>query len=123
MNRSCCRDRYAGVQLIWYDGGLRHRGPEGLPEGSYGDNGRMLVGEKGFILGASQNQRRSGLPGVCAKDAAEVAHTLRVPPGLSEWLDACKAANPQVPISIGPARWPESVLLGNVALRMQLAKN
>ena len=39
-------------KLVWYDGGLRPPRPEGLPDGKpMGDNGRLLVGDKGFILG------------------------------------------------------------------------
>src|SRR5436190_8836330 len=38
-------------KLTWYDGGLRPPRPDGLPDGRVmGDNGRLLVGDKGFIL-------------------------------------------------------------------------
>src|ERR1051326_6311377 len=38
-------------KLVWYDGGLRPPRPAGLPEGrKMGDNGRLLIGDKGFIL-------------------------------------------------------------------------
>src|SRR6266851_4948483 len=42
-------------KLVWYDGGLRPPRPDGLPEGrKMGDNGRLLIGDKGFILGGAQ---------------------------------------------------------------------
>ena len=83
-----------------------------------GDNGRLLVGDKGFILG------NKVFPQSCAKDAAEVASSLAPSPGhYQEWIQACKGG--KTPGSnfdwAGPLA--ESVLLGNVALRVQLRED
>ncbi len=103
-------------KLVWSDGGLRPPRPETLPDGKpMGDNGRLLVGEKGFILG------NSVFPESCAKDAAEVARSIPTSPGhYREWIQACKggkAAGSNFDFA-GPLA--EAVLLGNVALRVQL---
>jgi predicted dehydrogenase len=103
-------------KLVWYDGGLRPPRPDGLPEGvKMGDNGRLLVGDKGFIL----NDRV--YPEARAKEVGDVPRTIARSPGhYQEWLDACKGG--KTPGSnfqfAGPLA--ESVLLGNVALRVQL---
>ncbi len=104
------------LKLAWYDGGLRPPRPEGLPEGvPMGDNGRLLIGDKGFILGATvwpaERRKEIGrLPEVITRSAG---HYL-------EWAAACKggpAAGSNFDYA-GPLA--EAVLLGNVALRVQL---
>ncbi len=106
-------------KLVWYDGGLRPPRPEGLPNGQVmGDNGRLLVGDKGFILG------NKVFPEACAKDAAEIRSTIAPSPGhYREFIEACKggkAAGSNFDFA-GPLA--ESVLLGNVALRVQLRED
>src|SRR5258706_8974717 len=40
------------VKLVWYDGGLRPPRPESLEDGQVmGTNGRLLIGDKGLMLG------------------------------------------------------------------------
>jgi predicted dehydrogenase len=104
-------------KLVWYDGGLRPPRPEGLPEGQLmGDNGRLLVGDKGFILG------NKVFPDSCAKDAEQVAKSIpRCEQGhYQEWIDACKGGKPSGSDFAFAGPLAESVLLGNVALRVQL---
>jgi len=108
------------LKLVWYDGGLRPPRPEGLPEGrKMGENGRLLIGDKGFILGA---ERTDGVfPESCAKDAAQVARS--IPRGnnhYQEWIAACKGGKPGGSNFDFAGPLAESVLLGNVALRVQL---
>ena len=103
-------------KLVWYDGGLRPPRPAGLPNGqAMGDNGRLLVGDKGFMLGTKV------FPEESAKAAAKVGQTIARSPGhYVEWIQACKggpAAGSNFDFA-GPLA--ESVLLGNVALRVQL---
>ncbi len=103
-------------KLVWYDGGLRPPRPDSLPEGTkMGDNGTMLVGDKGFIL----NGRI--YPESCAKEAGDVPRTIpRSRNHYGEWIAAAKggkAAGSNFDFA-GPLA--ESVLLGNVALRVQL---
>jgi hypothetical protein len=103
-------------KLVWYDGGLRPPRPEGLPDGQrMGDNGRLLIGEKGFILG------NEVYPESLAKKANTIPKTIpRSADHYREWIAACKggkAAGSNFDFA-GPLA--ESVLLGNVALRVQL---
>ena len=103
-------------KLAWYDGGLRPPRPEGLPQGKQmGDNGRMLVGEKGFILG------NSVYPEALGKEAAQIAHSIERSAGhYREWIQACKGGKPAGANFDWAGPLAESVLLGNVALRVQL---
>ena len=104
------------LKLVWYDGGLRPPRPESLPDGvPMGDNGRLLVGDKGFILVDSV------FPETLRADAAKVPRTIPRSVGhYKEWLEACKSGKH----SGGDFDWAgplaEAVLLGNVALRVQL---
>jgi predicted dehydrogenase len=108
------------VKLVWYDGGLRPPRPEGLTTDEVmGDNGRLLVGDKGFILGSARGDRvfpaslRDGLPRAPRKIPESPGH-------YREWVDACRGG----PAAGSNFDWAgplaEVVLLGNVALRPQL---
>jgi predicted dehydrogenase len=104
------------LKLVWYDGGLRPPRPEGLPEDdAMGDNGRLLVGDKGFILGnrVYPESLREGLSRRPEKILSSPGHHL-------EWVNACKGE----PAAGSNFDWAgpltEVVLLGNVALRTQL---
>jgi len=103
-------------KLVWYDGGLRPPRPENLPGGTLmGDNGRMLVGDQGFILGEGV------YPAACAKAAADIGSSIPRSGGhYEEWLNACKGADPAGSNFDWAGPLAESVLLGNVALRVQL---
>jgi hypothetical protein len=107
------------VKLTWYDGGLRPPRPHELPEGDMmGDNGIMLVGDKGFIL----DNRIYPEP---LREAANSAVKLPPSPGghFVEWINACKGKNPLAGSNFdfaGPLT--EVVLLGNVALRSSIRK-
>ncbi len=104
------------LKLVWYDGGLRPPRGEGLDEGEeMGTNGRLLVGDQGFILGGRifPESRRKEFQAPGSKLERSPGHYV-------EWARACQA---------GPAPganfdWAgplaEVVLLGNVALRVQL---
>jgi hypothetical protein len=103
-------------KLVWYDGGLRPPRPEGLPDGRpMGDNGRLLIGDKGFILNTSV------YPEDRAKAVANLAESLPPSPGHHrEWVEACKGGKPAGSNFDWAGPLAESVLLGNVALRVQL---
>jgi predicted dehydrogenase len=107
------------LKLVWYDGGLRPPRPEGLPNGQVmGDNGRLLIGEKGFILG------NKVYPEACAREAANVEKTIPRSKGhYREWIEACKGGNPAGANFDWAGPLAESVLLGNVALRVQLRED
>ncbi|HWQ91897.1 MAG TPA: hypothetical protein VN673_09515, partial [Clostridia bacterium] len=103
-------------KLVWYDGGLRPPRPEGLPDGQLmGDNGQLLIGDKGFLL----NHRP--FPAACAKDAEAIGKTIpRCEDHYLEWVTACKGGKPAGANFDWAGPLAEAVLLGNVALRVQL---
>lgn len=106
-------------KLVWYDGGLRPPRPEGLPNGQLmGDNGRLLVGDKGFILG------NKVFPQSLAKDAADIKQSIPRSPGhYIEWIQACKGGKIAGSNFDFAGPLAEAVLLGNVALRVQLRED
>jgi predicted dehydrogenase len=106
-------------KLVWYDGGLRPPRPDGLPEGTQmGDNGRLLIGERGFILG------NSVYPEARAKEVGEIRKTIpRSDDHYQEWIEACKGGPPAGSNFDWAGPLAESVLLGNVALRVQLRED
>jgi predicted dehydrogenase len=109
-------------KLIWYDGGLRPPRPDSLPEGQkMGDNGKLLVGDKGFIL---SNVNHLVFPEACAKKAAAIKSRIPKSPGHhKEWIEACKGGKKPGSNFDWAGPLAESVLLGNVALRVQLRED
>ena len=107
-------------KLVWYDGGLRPPRPDGLPQGTQmGDNGRLLIGEKGFILG------NTVYPESRAKEVGGSRSTIPRSAGghYREWIEACKGGGPAGANFDWAGPLAESVLLGNVALRTQLRED
>ncbi|MGO8929705.1 MAG: Gfo/Idh/MocA family protein [Limisphaerales bacterium] len=106
-------------KLVWYDGGLRPPRPDGLADGKrMGDNGRMLVGEKGFILGDEV------FPQSLAAETAGIPKTIPRSVGhYQEWIAACKGGKKAGSNFDYAGPLAESVLLGNVALRVQLRED
>jgi predicted dehydrogenase len=103
-------------KLVWYDGGLRPPRPEGLEDDEQmGDNGRLLVGDKGFILG------NRVFPESRRREYTSPPKTLPRSPGHhKEWLLACKGGEPAGSNFDWAGPLAEVVLLGNVPLRVQL---
>lgn len=106
-------------KLVWYDGGLRPPRPEGLPNGHVmGDNGRLLIGDKGFILG------NKVYPESAAGEAKAIQPFIPRSPGhYIEWIQACKGRKISGSNFDFAGPLAESVLLGNVALRVQLRED
>lgn len=104
------------VKLVWYDGGLRPPRPEGLDDGvQMGTNGRLLIGDKGFILG------NKIFPEKRRKEYQEPPKTIPRSPGhYQEWIQACKGGKPAGSNFDWAGPLTEVVLLGNIALRVQL---
>jgi predicted dehydrogenase len=117
------------LKLTWYDGGLRPPRPEGLPDGAksasaslpegdtMGDNGILLVGEKGFILD------NRVYPQSLRAEADAIPGLPESPGHFVEWTFACKGKSPAAGSNFdwaGPLT--EVVLLGNVALRSSIRK-
>ncbi|MCC7375533.1 MAG: Gfo/Idh/MocA family oxidoreductase [Verrucomicrobiales bacterium] len=105
------------VRLTWYDGGLRPPRPADLEEDEVlGDNGRLLVGTEGYILGSRvyPEKRRVEVGRVESKIP-------RVPQGAyAEWSECCKKSRRAGSHFDWAGPLAETVLLGNVALRVQL---
>jgi predicted dehydrogenase len=104
------------VKVVWYDGGLRPPRPQGLPEGeTMGDNGRLLVGDNGFILG-----NRVYPESLRASLAARPQFIPSSPGHYKEFIEACKGRGVAGSNFDWAGPLAEVVLLGNVALRTQL---
>jgi hypothetical protein len=83
-----------------------------------GDNGRLLIGDKGFILG------NNVFPQSPLKAAAEVRNTIpRSDDHYGEWIRACKGGPPAGANFDWAGPLAESVLLGNVPLHVQLRED
>jgi predicted dehydrogenase len=104
------------VKVVWYDGGLRPPRPQGLPENeTMGDNGRLLVGDKGFILG------NRVYPDSLQADLASRPQFIPSSPGhYREFVEACKGRGKAGSNFDWAGPLAEVVLLGNVALRSEL---
>ena len=78
------------LNLVWYDGGLRPPRPASVADGvKMGTNGRLLIGDKGFILGTTvyPESRRT--------EVGTVAKVIpRVRDHYAEWAEACKGGAP-----------------------------
>ena len=110
------RDDMPPVKLVWYDGGMRPPRPAELEDGRMmGANGRLLIGDKGKILGTRI------IPEKKMRDYQLPPRT--IPPSIGhhqEWIAACKGGLPAGSNFDWAGPLAEAVLLGNVALRLEL---
>jgi predicted dehydrogenase len=105
-------------KLVWYDGGLRPPRPEQLPHGVLmGDNGRLLIGENGFLLNETFFPK-NGFTGKTVEPFLP-----RSPGHYEEWIQACKGGKPAGSNFDWAGPLTEAVLLGNVALRSELRED
>ncbi len=105
------------VTVTWYDGGLKPLRPAELEDGrQMGKQGTLYVGEKGKILDGrvipESKMRQYGVP---PKTIA------RSPGHYVEWIEACKGGEPGGANFDFAGPLTETVLMGNVALRMAIA--
>jgi hypothetical protein len=114
------RDEWPPLKLIWYDGGLRPPRPPELEEGQeLGATGAMLVGAQGKIL--SQKMRWRLIPESKMQAYGTPPKKLERSIGhCQEWIEACKGGKPGGSNFDWAGPLAEIVLLGNVALRVQL---
>jgi predicted dehydrogenase len=111
------REGLAPVRLHWYDGGMKPPRPPELEDGRRWDtNGALYIGEKGKIYGGRL------LPESRQKEYGKPPQKLERSPGHhQEWINACKGGKPagsNFPDHAGLLA--QVVLLGNVALRVEL---
>ncbi len=104
------------VTVSWYDGGLKPHRPDELEDGRMmGTNGTLYVGDKGKILDGrlipESKQKAYTMPG---KTIA------RSPGHYEEWINACKGGEPAGSCFDFAGTLTEVVLLGNIALRVEL---
>lgn len=114
------RGEMAAAKLTWYDGGLRPPRPDELEDGrEMGATGALLVGDRGKIL--AHERGYSLIPESRAKEYGEPPKKLPRSPGhYREWIEACKGGKPPGSNFDWAGPLAETVLLGNVALRLQL---
>lgn len=108
------------VKLVWYDGGLRPPRPPGLPDGEpMAETGLLLIGDEGFLLSGRGGPRI--YPESRRQAVGEVPKTLPRSNGhYREWIEACKGGPPAGSNFDWAGPLAEVVLLGNVALRVEL---
>ncbi len=104
------------VTLTWYDGGLNPPRPQELETGRrLGDNGTLYIGDKGKILDGRI------IPEKKMKEYKRPAKSLPRSPGhYQEWIEACKGGKPAGSDFSFAGPLTEVVLMGNIALRMEL---
>ncbi|MDA1277599.1 MAG: Gfo/Idh/MocA family oxidoreductase [Verrucomicrobia bacterium] len=114
------RGDLAPVQLTWYDGGMRPPRPEELNEGeTMGATGALLVGNKGKII--LQGREPKILPESRRNEFEPPPKTIPRSIGhYDEWVAACKGGAPGGSNFDWAGPLTETVLLGNVALRVEL---
>lgn len=110
------REGFPPLTLVWYDGGLRPPRPECIGPGvEMGANGRLLIGDKGCILG------NRVYPDSRREEYREPPRTIPRSPGHHrEWIEACKGGKPAGSNFDWAGPLTEVVLLGNIALRPEL---
>ncbi|MEN9571366.1 MAG: hypothetical protein RL172_2597 [Bacteroidota bacterium] len=120
------KDGKKGVELNWYDGGIRPKRPEELgADESMGDadgsGGVIIEGSKGKMMCGTYGTNPRLLP-ISKTKEVQVPQTLaRVPEGhYVQWVNACIAGYGKNELSstfdyAGPLT--ESILMGNLALR------
>jgi len=104
------------VKLTWYDGGLRPPRPDELEDGQeMGTGGTLFVGDKGKML------RHRLIPESRMKEYGKPPQKIPRSPGhFEEWIEACKGGKPAGSNFDHAGLLAEVVLLGNVALRVEL---
>jgi len=114
------------LSLFWYDGGLRPPTPLGIdpddPRQRMGEggNGIYFIGEKGIMTCGGWSGMPRLLPLELHRSYVRPEKTLpRVPGHHADWLRACKGGPAACSNFDYASRLVESLILGNVALRVQ----
>lgn len=118
------REGFPPLTLTWYDGGLLPARPEELPDDrKMGDTygGALYVGSKGKILCGSHGANGLRiLPEKLMREYQRPPETIPRSAGHhAEWIHACKGGPPAESNFDYAGPMTETVLLGNVAIRMR----
>jgi len=114
------------VTLVWYDGGLRPPRPAELEPGEeMGEGGHLFIGDNGKIL-TQRGGRKGGYTLIPSSRALEYGDPPKILPRSighhQEWVAACKGGQPAGANFDWAGPLTEVVLLGNVALRLQMRR-
>ncbi|MBN2137617.1 MAG: Gfo/Idh/MocA family oxidoreductase [Sedimentisphaerales bacterium] len=109
------------VTVTWYDGGLKPPRPEGLDDSEHlGADGLIFTGEKGSMICGFTAANPRLLPKSAMDGYRRPAKTLPRSIGhYREWIQACKGGKPAGCNFAFGAPLTETVLLGNIALRVK----
>jgi predicted dehydrogenase len=110
------REDFPPLTLTWYDGGLMPQRPAELEEGrKFGEaDDNLFVGDKGKMLGYRL------IPEARMKDYGRPPQRIPRSPGHHrEWINACKGGPPARANFDWAGPLTESVLVGNIALKME----
>jgi predicted dehydrogenase len=104
------------VKMVWYDSGLTPPRPDQLEDGRrLNDNGLMFIGDDGVMIDETL------IPEKRRKEFKPPDKTLPRSQGhYQEWIDACKGGKPGGSNFDIAGPLTEMVLLGTVALRLEL---
>jgi predicted dehydrogenase len=107
--------------LTWYDGGKMPAKPPEMEAQAMPTNGAMLIGDKGKIVHGTYGENPHLLPESSMADYQRPAQTIpRVPDNdtFKDFIRACKGGPPACSNFDVSAPFTETVILGNLALRV-----
>ena len=111
------------VKLTWYDGGIMPKRPELMEEGRrMGDwgGGVLFVGDEGMLMCSTYASNPRLVPEKLMRSYKRPRKTLPRSPGIhAEWIEAIKKGGKSTTDFDYSARLTETMLLGNVAIRLQ----
>ena len=112
-------DKRNKIKFSWWDGKHEQKRPEELEENrKMGNNGVIVIGDKGKILGGGWSDSPRIIPETKMKEYKRPPITLPRSKGHHrDWLDACKNGGPTVSNFQYGAKLTEFILLGTLAVR------
>ena len=120
------RGKMPPARMIWYDGGLMPPRPSVLDNSRMmgdDDGGCLFVGAEGMIMCSTYGENPRILPEQLMRDYKRPEKTIPRSPGImEEWIAAIKAGKKSTTDFDYSGSLTETMLLGNVALRMKDAK-
>ena len=120
------KQKMPAVTVYWYEGGMRPKRPEGVPQDEQlgeGDNGSLFIGSKGILTTGPYGESPRFVPAARMAEEKSAIYRLektipRVPQGhRRDWVRSCKDGVPSASNFEYAVPLTETVLLGNLALR------